>query len=151
MLKELLNEDLIDVKVPIKNWEEAIRYGGGLLKNGIVEDEYIELMISSIHEYGPYIVLAPGIAMPHATSKIGVNEIGISLITLKDPINFGHKENDPVSLVVTLATVDPDSHIDLLSELVGYLGKEGFLEKVTNATTAEEVLELLDSINIEEE
>src|SRR5699024_10692681 len=126
-------------------WEEAVRYGGNLLKSeGVIEQRYIDMMIQTVKELGPYIVIAPGIAMPHASSKEGVNKIGISLITLKEPIKFGNQENDPVSIVVTLATIDHTSHLRALSELVSYLGNDKFVSKILSASTVEEVKHILE-------
>lgn len=45
-------------------------------------------------------------------------------MTLKSPINFGNKENDPVSLVVCLCAIDHTTHLKAMSELVQLLGDE---------------------------
>lgn len=145
MLEDLLTENVIDVNVSVNDWEEAVRYGGKLLKEkGVIEQTYIESMVDTVKELGPYIVIAPRIAMPHASSKDGVNEIGISLITLSDPIEFGNEENDPVKIVVTLATVDHSTHLKALGELVGYLNNDVFISKILQADTVEEVIEILN-------
>lgn len=141
VLKEVLTEDLIDLKVKVDNWEDAIQKGGELLLNkGVIQPEYIKAMIQSAKDLGPYIVIAPHIAMPHASPENGVNNIGISLMTLEQPINFGHKENDPVELVLCLAAVDHSTHLKALQSLVSYLSDEKFLELVKNAKTSKEVL-----------
>lgn len=127
MLKELLSEDLIELNVDVSNWEDAVKIGGGLLeKQGLVENRYVSAMIDTVKELGPYIVIAPGIAMPHARPESGVNKVGISIITLKNPVNFGNKENDPVKIVISLCAVDHDSHIEALSELVKLLQNDEF-------------------------
>lgn len=145
MLIDLLNENMIDINFSVKDWEEAVRHGGRLLKDeGIIEQNYIESMVDTVKELGPYIVIAPGIAMPHASSKDGVNEIGISLLTLSEPIEFGSEENDPVKIVVTLATVDHTSHLKALEELVSYLNNEKIIERILQADTEVEIMEILN-------
>lgn len=125
VLKDLLTEKTIKLNVEVDNWEEAIREGGKLLlEAGKIEARYIDAMIKTAKQLGPYIVIAPGIAMPHARPEDGVKEVGMSLITLKTPVNFGHQKNDPVEIVVCLCALDNNSHIKALSQLVKFLSSE---------------------------
>ena len=83
--------------------EEAIRLAGELLaKAGAAEERYADAMVKSYRERGPYFVLAPHIALPHARAEDGVKEASVSLIRLKKPVVFGHAANDPVQLVFAL-------------------------------------------------
>ncbi len=121
-----------------------MRIGGELLeKSGAIEPRYIDAMINTVKEIGPYIVIAPGIAMPHARPEAGAKKIGMSLITLKNPVNFGNKENDPVKIVVSLCAIDHSSHLKALSELVELLGDEKFVSLLATAERKEEVLEYI--------
>ena len=73
----------------LKSWEEAIREGCRLLeKQGKVEDVYADNIIQKVNELGPYIVLCEGFAMPHARPEEGVKELGYSLITTEEPVDF---------------------------------------------------------------
>lgn len=67
----------------------------------------------------------------------------MSLITLKNPVNFGNKENDPVKIVVSLCAIDHSSHLKALSELVELLGDEKFVSLLATAERKEEVLEYI--------
>lgn len=144
MLKDLLTKDTIRVNIDAKDWEDAIRKGGDLLeKNGSIEHRYVDGMVETMKEIGPYIVIAPGIAMPHARPESGVKKIGMSLMTLKNPINFGNKENDPVSLVVCLCAIDHTTHLKAMSELVQLLGDEEKIKKIKAAENVGDILVLL--------
>jgi len=145
MLKDLLIKGTVATNVEVDNWEDAVRYGGGLLKKGgVIEDEYVEAMIDTVKDLGPYIVIAPNIAMPHASSKSGVNKVGISLITLKNPVEFGHSQNDPVKIVVCLAAVDHTSHLKALQDLVDYLNDNDFVEFLKNENSAEKITKYIE-------
>jgi PTS system ascorbate-specific IIA component len=96
-------------------------------------------MIKAFEELGPYMVIAPGIALAHGRPSEAVLETGLSLVTLSDPIEFGHSSNDPVSLVIGLAAVDHDSHIDLMSALAEMLMSEETVNMLLNATNESEV------------
>lgn len=62
--------------------------GGLLLDNQSIKKEYIADMIASVHEFGPYIVIAPGIALFHARPEGNVNEICLSYLRLKSQLNL---------------------------------------------------------------
>lgn len=144
MLIEVLNEDLIAVKQPIKDKEEAVRKCGQLLyQQELVEEGYIEAMIDNLRENGNYIVIAPGIAMPHARPEYGAKDIGFSLVTLEEPIVFGHPTNDPVQIIFGLCAVDHQSHLQALSELVDVLGNQDNVKRILAATTPAEVMTII--------
>lgn len=148
VLKDLLTKDTIKLNVEAKDWEEAVKIGGELLeKSGVVESRYIEAMIETVKDMGPYIVIAPGVAMPHARPNAGVKKVGMSLITLKNPINFGNKDNDPVKIVVSFAAVDNTQHLEALRQLVEVLANNELLKKIMDAKSEEEVVELINQIS----
>ena len=49
-------------------------------------------MIDVVRDMGPYIVLAPGLAMPHARPEMGAKQVGAALVTLEKPIDFGSQK-----------------------------------------------------------
>lgn len=144
MLTDYLTPDFIQLKVPAADWTEAVRAAGGLLvQAGKCKADYIQAMIDAVHEMGPYMVLAPGLALAHARPEDGVLEMGISLITLETPIEFGSEANDPVSLVIAFGGVDNSSHMGLLAELAGFLEDENRRAQLTAADSADDVLQAI--------
>jgi len=144
MLKDLLTEDVIEVQVEVDDWEEAVRYGGNLLVNTCAAKEsYVSAMIESVKTIGPYIVIAPGIAMPHARPEAGALKTGFSLITLKEPVCFGNKENDPVYIVACICSTDHTSHVKALSELVNLFGNEENIHAIREASSVHSILQLI--------
>lgn len=149
VLVDLLNQKTIKLNVEAETWEDAVTAGGELLENnGCIEHEYINAMINSVKEIGPYIVIAPGIAMPHARPESGAKKIGMCLVTLSTPVNFGNKENDPVDIVVCLCAVDHSTHIKALSELVGLLGDTENVKKIRSAKNVSDVQKLIFDYDI---
>ena len=144
MLSELLTKTTIKVNVDASDWEDAVRKCGELLmENGSVEPRFITAMIQTVKEMGPYIVIVPGIALPHARPSDGVIKMGMSLIKLSTPVNFGNKENDPVSVVICLGAIDNYSHTKALSTLVNLFNNDEKIEILKNANSLEEILPLL--------
>lgn len=147
VLLELLNEKTIELNVEAKDWEESIFIGGKILEDeGLIEHRYIDAMINTVKEMGPYIVIVKGIAMPHARPEAGAKGIGMSLLTLKDPINFGNEENDPVKIVIFLCAIDKVSHLKALSELMQLLEDEVFIELANNATDKNEIINYIATL-----
>lgn len=145
MLKDILKKEYISIDVEATNWEEAINAAGKILiKEGIATQEYIKETIQSVKELGPYIVIKKGIAMPHATTHKGVNKNGIVLVKLKEPVEFGNKENDPVNYIFMLATLDMEAHISALSSLSYLLADEEFFKILNNAKNKGEIIEYID-------
>lgn len=144
MLKKILTEDLVALDVTgLTTPEEVIRYSGQLLvKAGKVQPPYVEKMLDAFHSLGPYIVMGPGIAMPHAHAGGDVNCPSISFVRLKEPVVFGHPENDPVVLVFALAGKEHDDHIDILQALSKLLGDEEKQKALTLVADYQELCEL---------
>lgn len=141
MVSELLTSDLVEVNVEAKNWEEAVRAGGKLLLNaGFIKETFIDEMVNTVKEFGPYIVIEKGIALAHAEPSAGVNKIGCSILTLKDPIEFGNNANDPVKLVISLCAVDSESHMELISDLANIMMSDEIIDRIFNANNKLEIL-----------
>ena len=144
MLIEVLNKDLIKTNAEIQTRDEAVRESGRLLcRQGLADESYVEAMLQNVKENGTYIVIAPGIAMPHARPECGAKKIGISLMTLKEPVVFGHKVNDPVKIVIGLCAVDHQTHLTALSELVEILNDKEKINMILKAESPEEVMEVV--------
>ncbi len=141
-LRELLTSDTVLARVSAKSWQEAANQAGQLLIDaGKVESRYVEKMKQSLEEIGPYVVVAPGIALLHARPDDGVIEPCVSLVTLKDPVEFGHSENDPVDVVFAFGAKDKQSHIPALRQLAGLLENLDVINNIRNAETNEALLE----------
>ena len=140
MLQDLLSEDNVSFHYPAETWEDVIRHGGQLMVDaGFTEPTYTEAMIDVVRDMGPYIVLAPGLAMPHARPEMGAKQVGAALVTLEKPIDFGSPENDPVSVAVFLCAPNKEEHIQLLTDIATLFEDEEFLDVAVNFESIEDV------------
>jgi len=143
-LSKMISSSTIALNIEVRDWKEAVRVSGNLLvNNGSVEERYIDAMIEAVKSLGPYIVIAPGVALPHARPEDGVLEPCMSLVTLKNPINFGNKNNDPVKLVVSFGTIDHTAHVQALSKLARIIGDDVKLNNLINAQEIEQVEKII--------
>lgn len=150
LLSEITNKDLVKLRVEADDWEEAIRNSTDVLvSTGIATPSYIDGMIQTTKETGPYIVITKHVALPHARPESGAKKIGISIATLKTPVVFGNKENDPVKYIFGLSALDNQTHLTAMSELAELLDEEAFYQVLDSAENPEEIIEFIT--NFEEE
>ena len=144
--QKIISKENIQIQENCDNWQEAIKKAATpLVKQGSISEKYIENIIKRFDDYGPYMVIAPGIALPHAGTDEGVYETQISIMTLKEPIVFNHPSNDPVHTVIVLAARDNYSHIETLNRIIEVLSVKDNIDLLRNSTDAEEILNLINS------
>lgn len=144
LLNQALAEGSISVRATASNWKQAIELAGeALVRSNRTTAEYTQAMVQAFEELGPYMVIAPGIALAHARPSAAVLGTGLALITLSEPVVFGSEANDPVRLVIGLAAVDHDSHIDLMAALSELLMDVMKVNMLLQAENVEQVRELL--------
>ena len=143
-LKDLFTEKNIELDMTGDSPEDIIRAGGNLLlQNGSIREDYIDEMLASYKKLKAYMVISPGIAIPHARPDSFVIKSGISFIRLKNPVYFGHPENDPVSLVFSIAGTSGDNHIELIQMLSEILFDKDIMNGFYNVKTKKDFLKLL--------
>lgn len=143
-LVELIDDGAILLDAEAADWSAAVRLAGGLLEDtGAATAGYTQAMIDNVVEHGPYIVIAPGLALPHARPSEDVRRTGISWVRLAGPVVFGSESHDPVNLVVALAARDSSEHLGAMAELAEILGDEDKRAALDAAETPTEILEIL--------
>ncbi|EOH97652.1 BglG family transcription antiterminator [Enterococcus pallens] len=151
LLSEITNKELVKLGVEASNWEDAIRNSTQVLvENGKVSPGYIDGMIQTTKETGPYIVITKHVALPHARPETGAKEIAISIATLKQPIEFGNAENDPVKYIFGLSALDNQTHLTAMAELAELLDQQEFYEILDNAKKPEEIIDFIKKFESEE-
>ncbi len=134
------------VGVKVKDWREAIRaVCEPLLEVNAIKEAYIERCIEMVDEHGPYMVVAPGIALAHARPKDGVLKLCLSAATLSDPVLFHHPDNDPVDLIFAFGSPGDKQHIRLLSALAEGLSSD-LADKLRQASTQDAAEQIMDEL-----
>jgi PTS system ascorbate-specific IIA component len=103
-------------------------------------------MVDVIETLGPYVVLAPGLALAHSRPSPAVHRTGLSWVTLAEPVPFGHETNDPVRLVIGLAGLDHDAHVGALAQLARLIGDPEHEQALLAAESPAHLRELLSTI-----
>jgi len=145
MLKEFVEKKHYKFAESATDWKEAIRMSCEALEaDGTVGENYKEEIIRCVEKYGPYIVIMPMIAMPHSQEGAeGVCKTAISFMKLKNPVSFepGNPEMD-AQVFFTLASCNPDKHLENMSNLSEILMNEELVDELKNAETADDLLRI---------
>lgn len=145
MLNKWIFEQTIQLHDSVENWPQALEIcARPLLEMNVIAPEYITAIVEQHQKLGPYYVLAPGLAMPHARPEEGAKGLGLSLLKLKEGISFGAGEFDPVDVIVMLAAPDKHSHIEMISALAELFSSDEDMAQLHVATTREEIKAIIE-------
>lgn len=149
-LSDLLPAQAIQIGVECSDWKGAIEASAKyLLKNGAINENYIKAMIKNVMENGPYIVVAPGFALPHEALNAGASKVGMSLIRLKTPVPFGKEEMDPIEWVCCLSAINKETHLKAMFQLVNLFYNQSFRVKIKECKTGEEIYKIIEQFEYE--
>ncbi|MGM9951072.1 MAG: BglG family transcription antiterminator [Lysinibacillus sp.] len=144
MLHDLLTSETIQITNEKLSWQKALQVAAQPLLDGcFIEQAYVEAMIQGVKKLGPYVVIAPGIALPHARPEDGVHKVGMSFLKLNQPCAFSEKKEHQVTLLFVLAAVDNEEHLKALSQLSILLSDAANIEQFNKAETVNEVLSII--------
>jgi PTS system ascorbate-specific IIA component len=144
ILSDSFGDGSIIIRQSVADRDQAIFVVGELLvASKRVKPDYIQSMLEAVKEFGPYIVVAPGIALAHGKPGDSVLATGLSLLALSDPIEFKHAQNDPVQLVFGLAATDHHSHIELMAELAEFLSDLSRVNSLLTCSNIEQIRAVL--------
>ncbi|WP_420899738.1 PTS mannitol transporter subunit IIA [Escherichia coli] len=136
-------ESSISVIHAAKDWQEAIEFSmASLLAINYVNESYIQAIKDSTTRNGPYYILAPGVAMPHARPECGALKTGMSLTLLEQPVYFP-ENNEPIKLLIGLSAADADSHIGAIQALSELLYEDEILEQLLTAISEKQLADII--------
>lgn len=145
VLQDLLKEETIQMIDHLSNWEDAIKVvADPLLKNGAINRSYVDAMLENIKTMGPYVVIGPEVAIPHARPEMGVNKVGMSFLKLSKPVFFLNDEKYPVRLLFCIAAIDNKTHLKALSQLTKLLSEKENIELLKETESSNVLVELFE-------
>ena len=145
--------DLIALNVEAEDPKSIIReLGTRMLAKNYVKDTYIDAVLERESKLPTGLDLGEFcVAIPHTnTEHVNISNFAIGI--LKNPVEF-HSMSEPtktlkIGLVFLLAVKDPASQVGLLGNLMKIFQNVDLMKNIRNATTKQEVDELLDFIQI---
>ncbi|MCC0701946.1 MULTISPECIES: PTS sugar transporter subunit IIA [unclassified Clostridioides] len=148
-----MNVDLISLDLEANDYESIIReLGNKMYQKKYVKNTYINAVLKREKTLPTGLNIGEMcVAIPHTDSQ-HVNESNVAVGILKNSVKF-NSMIDPtdkldVELVFLLAVKNPDSQVKLLKDLMSVFQNIKLLRDIKNASTKEEVAELLNFIEI---
>lgn len=141
----VLSPDSIVLGGSARTRDEAIAEAGQLLvAAGAVDASYVEAMHE--REKSVSTLMGNGLAIPHGTNeaKGAINRSALSFVRYDESIDWNGK---PAEFVVGIAGAG-DDHLALLRSLATVFADESQVARLRAATTAEEVLAVLDGVAV---
>lgn len=145
MSVQVLVKENIRLNVSIATKEEAISLTGQVLVDrGYVEVGYIEKMHA--REVLTSTYMGNFVAIPHGTedAKDLVKHSGISIIQVPEGVDFGG--GNIVKVLIGIAGKN-NEHLEILSNIAIVCSEEENIEKLVQAKTEEEILNLFAEVN----
>lgn len=144
-LEELLNLEMIQVENSVPDWKQSIiKAAEPLLNKGCITNTYINEMINNVKKNGPYIVIAPKIAVPHAKPEYGVKKIGMSMLKVKEAVSFSNQPKHDVHFIIVLATVDDELHLKALSQLTQLFSNHSNVKKLMTLNSVYQIHQFIN-------
>ncbi len=151
MISKLLKDNRIIFEKKFDSWEDAITGGAQpLLLQSLIEESYIKAMIDSVNEFGPYIVIAPNIAMPHSQiGSTGVNETSVSLMIVEEAVQFVDDDRSKdAKIFITLAAENNDKHMENMMQVAELFSNEELVNELIEARSKDDIQVIIDKYGV---
>ncbi|MBO1099664.1 PTS sugar transporter subunit IIA [Enterococcus hirae] len=145
-IANVITEKLIRLEMKAKTKKEAILELSELLKeNGIIKD--VDDFSSDVfqREKEGITGIGNGVAIPHGKSA-SVIQTSLVVGKVETPISWESLDEQPVKVIILFAVKDTDAntvHIKLLQKVAMLLAEDTIIEKMNQATSKAELMELL--------
>src|SRR5699024_11803133 len=112
-----------------------------LVRSGYAEESYIEAMIERDNMTSTY--MGNNVAIPHGTeaAKKAVLSSGFTVLQVPNGVDFDGQE---AKLIFGIAGKD-GTHLEILSSIAVICAEEENIEKMVQAETAKELLDIINS------
>ena len=123
------------------SWQNMIQMAGQpLLDEGLIAQEYVDEIITTCTEKGPYMNIGPNIVLAHARPLPSTKKAVMALLLSKQPAALLDDPAHTARLWIFLATPDDRSHIELIQKLATLLMDADRVQRVLAANSQEELL-----------
>lgn len=137
-LDELLTPEMITITNSVKNWDEALDLTAQpLLNERVINKDYLKAIKLLYPTLPDYILLSNRIAIPHAETESGAQQLGMSMLVIKDGLKI--TEELTIYFIVMMSVVDKEQHLDALLQLHELSEHEDTLIEMRNQISEDSV------------
>lgn len=144
-LMSILDASRICIFEEACSWQSSIRLAGQcLLDYRSIEKRYLDMIISQLQDYGPYMFLTENVILAHAKPEDGVNCLDVSLAVFREPVAYSDFRK--AKIVLVLAAEDQEKHLKILQDILLLLSEPHFIDKVEICSSAAEIYYLIKEL-----
>lgn len=150
-ITDLLDKRSISLDASPASKKEALDYAVALMvKSGKISDEEAYRKQVYLREEESTTGIGEGIAIPHGKCDAVVKP-GLAAMVVKNGVDFDSLDGEPVHLIFLIAAPNTEDniHVDVLSKLSVLMMDEAFVEKLKEAKSVEEFLQIVDDADDE--
>ena len=144
MTEEILPAANVRLARTAADRDDAIRAAGAILvEAGAVDPAYVDSMLEREQSVSTY--MGNLLAIPHGTNdaKDAIRRSALSVIRYDEPVDWGGEE---ARFVVGIAEIE-NEHLDILSKIAIIFSDDDEVQKLVDASTAEQLHALLSEVN----
>lgn len=141
---QLLTPTYIKLDYQCNCIEDAIKEASkNMISNKYFTEKYLKEMIDVTIKYGPYYIVAPGVAMPHGMPGVNSHKLGMSLIRLKNDIVIDTNSDIHIKYLIVLSIIDKESHLKALFHIISLFKDKLLRQELDACKTSFDVNKLL--------
>lgn len=147
LLNQFVEQKVTCYHQSFETWQDAVKASGQpLIDQGYIDERYITAVISCVEKYGPYIVIAPNIAMPHSTEGAeGVNKTTIGFMKVEEPVVFDPDDHEKdARLFFMLAAANHEEHLKNMMALSEMLMNDELVEDLLKVKNDDDLMTVAD-------
>ncbi len=143
-ISDILNKDVIEVDLDVADKEQAIKK---IIEVATRSGKIIDVakVTQTIFDREKLVStgVGKGFAIPHGKTD-SIKDVVAAFAITKEPIEFDSIDGEPVSFIFLLIGKESllNTHIKLLSRISRLMNKEEFREKLSEAKSNDEVLDI---------
>ena len=146
-MADMIDRRLVSLSLDAKDKEEAIQKICRMMYDAGKVTDYNEYLAGvKARELEFATGMGNGIAIPHCKNSC-VKAAAFTLVKLKNPIEWGALDNEPVDYVIMLAAPDSSDnvHLKMLSQLAVSLMDDDFRESLKDAADVDQIINIFQS------
>lgn len=146
-MADMIDRRLVSLSLDAKDKEEAIQKICQMMYDAGKVTDYNEYLAGvKARELEFATGMGNGIAIPHCKNSC-VKDAAFTLVKLKNPIEWGALDNEPVDYVIMLAAPDSSDnvHLKMLSQLAVSLMDDDFRESLKDAADVDQIINIFQS------
>ncbi|ARA98346.1 MULTISPECIES: BglG family transcription antiterminator [Geobacillus] len=139
-LQELIPPNRITLMESVSSWEQAVRIcAKPLLREGYITPTFVDKMLSYAAQ-DPYIVIGSHVAIPHASPEDGVNKIGMSLLRVRNGVDYFEHS---IHIIVVIAAIDKQQHLSALMKLLNLAQSQEHCQAIIQSHSKRDILNII--------